>query len=127
MMNFKTPVWADAGHTAIDVTVQHPVYGWIPYTCTAHMDTPEGRELWQALQSSDIGAYSAPVIPEYALAEQARAKRDQLLSDTDYLVQPDYPISAQKLADVKAYRQALRDITQQPDFPRIINWPERNF
>jgi len=58
-------------------------------------------------------------------AEQAvRAKRDGLISATDYLLASDYPISAKDLEVVKAYRQALRDVPQQEGFPLDIVWPE---
>lgn len=57
-------------------------------------------------------------------AEAARAKRDTLIADTDYLLMPDYPISDEDLEAVKAYRQALRDVPQQSGFPLEIDWPE---
>lgn len=56
-------------------------------------------------------------------AEQARQKRDRLIADTDYLLCADYPISAEDLEAVKAYRQALRDVPQQEGFPTEIEWP----
>lgn len=56
-------------------------------------------------------------------AEQARQKRDRLIADTDYLLCADYPISAEDLEAVKAYRQALRDVPQQKGFPTEIEWP----
>lgn len=55
--------------------------------------------------------------------DQARAKRDYLISKTDYLLTADYPISAEDLEAVKAYRQALRDVPQQEGFPNDIEWP----
>lgn len=57
------------------------------------------------------------------LAREARDKRDRLLDDSDWYVMPDYPASAEGLAAVKAYRQALRDISIQTGFPRQIEWP----
>ena len=30
---------------------------------------------------------------------------------------PDYPLDTDKLEEIKAYRQALRDLPQQPGFP----------
>ena len=127
MMDFKNPVWADKAHTAIDVMINHPFHGWIPYTCTTDMDTEEGRELWEQLQSdiASIAEYVPPVISDEALAAEARSKRDQLLADTDYLLMPDYPIEPDRLAKVKIYRQALRDIPEQSGFPRTITWPEK--
>lgn len=58
------------------------------------------------------------------LEEQARQKRDSLISQTDYLLMADYPISAEDLEAVKKYRQALRDVPQQKGFPKSISWPE---
>ena len=60
-----------------------------------------------------------------ALAASARQKRDRLIAVTDYLVTPDYPIEPDRLAKVKIYRQALRDIPEQSGFPRSITWPEK--
>lgn len=59
------------------------------------------------------------------LAAEIRAARDVLLTETDHLVMPDYPISEEDLSLVKAYRQALRDITEQEGFPRSVEWPEK--
>lgn len=56
--------------------------------------------------------------------EQIRSKRDSLISDTDYLLMDDYPISSEDLEAVKAYRQALRDVPQQEGFPFDVVWPE---
>ena len=59
------------------------------------------------------------------LAASARQKRDRLIAVTDYLVTPDYPIKPDRLAKVKIYRQALRDIPEQSGFPRSITWPAK--
>ena len=56
-------------------------------------------------------------------AKAAREKRDRLLAETDYLLMPDYPISSETLASLKAYRQALRDVPEQSGFPASIEWP----
>ena len=56
-------------------------------------------------------------------AKAAREKRDGLLAETDYLLMPDYPITAKSLEAVKKYRQALRDITVQKGFPFTVEWP----
>ena len=56
-----------------------------------------------------------------SLASTARARRDALLRECDYMALPDYPSPPNGLLD---YRQALRDITDQPGFPHSIQWPE---
>lgn len=54
-----------------------------------------------------------------------RSQRDELLAQTDYLLMNDYPIDEQSLQLVKQYRQTLRDIPQQKDFPNNVQWPDR--
>lgn len=74
-----------------------------------------------------VEAIPAPT-PEEEKSEleaQVRAQRDELIAETDYLLMADYPISAEQLADVKAYRQALRDVPQQDGFPNNVEWPEK--
>lgn len=56
--------------------------------------------------------------------QSVRSKRDSLISDTDYLLMDDYPISSEDLEAVKAYRTALRDVPQQEGFPYDVVWPE---
>ena len=79
-------------------------------------------------KSSGIGSIAIVLTDaEYdtVLAASARQKRDRLIAVTDYLVTPDYPIEPDRLAKVKIYRQALRDIPEQAGFPRTITWPEK--
>ena len=52
-------------------------------------------------------------------------RRNNLLNDSDYLMMADYPISDEKKQEIKAYRQALRDIPQQDGFPENIVWPDK--
>lgn len=63
------------------------------------------------------------VVTEEQMARKVRFQRDRLLSACDYYVMPDYPSTEEGLTKVKAYRQALRDITQQDGFPYQIDWP----
>jgi Phage tail assembly chaperone protein len=52
-----------------------------------------------------------------------RGERDRLISMTDYTQMPDCPITTESKANFLAYRQSLRDITNQTD-PYNIVWPE---
>ena len=58
------------------------------------------------------------------VAERMRLKRDKLLEASDFYVMPDYPASDYGLVEVRAYRQALRDVTKQAGFPNEIEWPQ---
>ena len=72
-----------------------------------------------------IAIYLTDAEYDTVLAASARQKRDRLIAATDYLVTPDYPIESDRLAKVKIYRQALRDIPEQSGFPRSITWPAK--
>lgn len=61
---------------------------------------------------------------EKALAEGARRRRDDQLRTSDWIV-----IKAQEEGSTipetwKTYRQALRDVPSQEEFPRNITWPD---
>ena len=58
------------------------------------------------------------------VAERMRLKRDKLLEASDYYMMVDYPATDDGVVAVKAYRQALRDITKQEGFPNDIEWPK---
>lgn len=52
-----------------------------------------------------------------------RAERDRLLLETDWTQVLDAPISAECREAFRMYRQALRDVPQQENFPRDVIWP----
>ena len=56
-----------------------------------------------------------------ALEATERAKRDDLLKETDHYGLSDVTMSD----DMTAYRQALRDVPQQEGFPGTITWPTK--
>lgn len=58
------------------------------------------------------------------IATRVRAKRDRLITETDYYLMPDYPSNPQNLEELKVYRQALRDLPVQEGFPRNVRWPD---
>lgn len=64
---------------------------------------------------------------EYTEAREAamvRSERDRRLAVCDYTATLDYPASDAEREAWRAYRQALRDISEQPDFPWTVTWPE---
>ena len=54
-------------------------------------------------------------------ANEVRAKRNQLLVQSDWTQVADVPVDKAAWA---IYRQALRDITTQEEFPLEVIWPE---
>ena len=60
---------------------------------------------------------AVPRLSDEELFTQLRIARDSRIVATDYMVLSDYPIDDAKLAVVKEYRQALRDLPQQEGAP----------
>lgn len=58
-----------------------------------------------------------------ALADTQRGERDRLLAAADWSMLPDAPLNGDQRSAWVVYRQALRDVTEQPGFPTDITWP----
>lgn len=95
------------------------------YVSLENEDSSEAYKIIKAQFDSGELVPDAPEIDLGAIDAEVRAKRNRILTDTDYLVNPDYPISDDDREAVKAYRQALRDITKQEGFPLDVVWPEK--
>lgn len=83
-------------------------------------------EAWaEAATEEEIAAWDAEHMPSAEeLEQQARAKRDRLLAETDWTQVLDAPIDAATREAYRVYRQALRDVPEQEGFPQTIVWPE---
>lgn len=95
------------------------------YTANSNDESPITlwlNELWKSGKITP-DPFVEPVQSEEDLARCIRNKRNTILSNTDYLVNSDYPISKADKTRVKEYRQLLRDITKQQDFPNNVEWP----
>jgi len=78
----------------------------------------------QFTQRFDGEAWVTPVLPDPTpeeLADNVRAERDALLYASDWTQVADAPVDQAAWA---AYRQALREVPQQADFPQSVGWPE---
>ena len=64
--------------------------------------------------------YKEPEKTIEELAQEKRAERNAILDATDKFVSvPDYPITDEEREQYKAYRQYLRDVPEQPEFPSV--------
>jgi hypothetical protein len=57
------------------------------------------------------------------LIESALEKRKLLFLECDWTQLPDAQLTIAQVDAWKVYRQALRDITEQPNYPNTIIWP----
>jgi hypothetical protein len=118
-METRNPIYTS--QATIDCEINHPSYGWIPFTASPNDVEPLGRELFANLEHS-AEPFIAPPTPDPAevLAAETRAKRDNLLTASDWTQVADAPVDQAAWA---IYRQALRDIPAQEGFPASVVWP----
>ena len=121
-----------ADNLRMDVEINHPDHGWIPYTLdSSDTDNHVNNDEVMALIGDDFAAYVAPTQAELdtAAASQVRAERDyKLATEVDPLVTnplrwADLP--AAKQAEWAQYRTDLLNITDQSVFPHNVVWPTK--
>jgi hypothetical protein len=64
-------------------------------------------------------------LEQHRMLLQTRMQRDDALIRSDVAVLRAYEAGVPVSAEWVAYRQALRDIPQQPGFPDSIQWPTK--
>lgn len=85
----------------------------------------EAEQVPEGVEISALRFETGEVIVDTELAATVlREKRTKLLRDTDWTQSLDAPISAESREEIRLYRQALRDITEQAGFPLNVTWPE---
>ena len=101
-------------------------YDVFPFTEEPMPDTAPGtRAVKDALPTQDdignwVMRWSIVDIPLEEKAVTIRRKRDKLLAQSDWTQVADAPVDQTAWA---TYRQTLRDIPQQVEFPNNVNWP----
>ena len=120
-MDYRNPIYTKNG--LIDCEINHPIHGWIPFTCDPN-DT--GAKFDTATLFAEMQPHAAPYAPPpppsaEQLALEIRTERNWLLAESDWTQLPDVPEAIRSAW--ATYRQALRDVPQQPGFPDNVTWP----
>lgn len=130
MMNYRNARRTDS--EAIDCEIDHPVYGWTPFTCHP-LDTGADFDVSELYARIDSDPATAPYIPptqaelDAAASKLVRKQRDRVLSlVVDPLVSNplrwgDLTYDQQK--SWSDYRRVLLDLPQQVGFPHNVIWP----
>lgn len=125
----RNPVHNSTG--SIDCEVNHPSFGWIPFTASKDDCELHGRELHSELLDGihgDIAPYVEHVTTLEEKSENVRTDRDNLLLRVDAFA--SNPLRWGSLATedkdaVTIYRQKLLDVPQQDSFPDNVEWPAK--
>jgi hypothetical protein len=124
-------------NTSINVEINHPQYGWIPYLLTDYdTDTTVDNDAVMALIGTDFAAYAGP---EHVLLTQEQTDEINALGirteRNDILITFVDPVVSNQLrwgaltdaqqTKVTDYRTNLLNITDQSTFPTSVAWPTR--
>lgn len=126
----RNAVSLQADNLRMEVEIDHPVHGWIPYHLDPDDDdtTVDNAEI-MALIGSSFSPYVAPTQAEIdaKAAYFVRDERDFILSSvvdpivTNPLRWAD--LTSAKQAEWTQYRTDLLDIPDQSGFPHSVTWP----
>jgi len=118
----------------IDCEINHPNYGWIPFTCDPN-DTGAAFDVSDLHARMSAGPATLPYTPptqaelDAAKAGEVRAERDNRLArDVDSIAGNALrwaALTAGQQQALAAYRQALLDVPQQSGFPYNVTWPAK--
>jgi len=121
-----------ADNLRMDVEINHPKFGWIPYTLDpSDTDTTIDNDAVMALIGTDFAAYVPPTQAELdaAAAVQVRADRDnRLVTEVDPIVSNALrwaDLTATKQAEWTQYRTDLLNVPDQAGYPTDITWPNK--
>jgi len=119
-------------NTRMDVEINHPQFGWIPYTLNpTDTDTTINNSQVMALIGTDFVAYVAPTQAELDAEKEVevRSERDNILTRVvDPIVSNPLrwaELTSDKQAEWSQYRTDLLDVPQQSGFPNTITWPTK--
>lgn len=128
-MKFRNPKYC-IDRISIDCEIDHPVYGWIPYTCNPNDNESmiDAKKLYNdILEAGNIIDVSEEEIRQN-LEYRIRDRRNILLvSNVDSVICNPLrwkSLTEKQKKEYEIYRQALLDITDQKDFPYNVVWPE---
>jgi hypothetical protein len=100
---------------SIDCEIQHPDYGWIPFTASEDDAETHGKAIFETLKDS-----AAPYVPPpppteeelQSIADRERiAELKKLLADSDYKAMPDYDKTDSSILEQRqAWREEIRTL-----------------
>jgi hypothetical protein len=130
--NVRNAQSLSADNLHMDVEIEHPIYGWIPYSITPHdTDTTIDNNLIISLIGNNFLTYVELAQEELdaETAAQVRSDREyKLFTEVDPLVSNFLrwaDISSEKQTEWTQYRIDLLDVPQQSGFPNNIIWPNK--
>ena len=126
---YRNAVSLKEDNSLMDVEINHPDHGWIPYTISASdTDQTIDNTALLALIGSDFTA-STQEARDARLGSKQRSVRDgKLRSEVDSIVSNPLrwaDMTSEKQTEWSQYRTDLLNVPQQSGFPNTISWPTK--
>ena len=126
---YRNAVSMSSDNSIMDVEINHPVYGWVPYTINTSVANPSvDREALLSLIGTDFQAFSQ-ADQDARVAVVMRGERDyRLTHEVDPIVTNPLrwaDLTTAKQNEWTQYRTDLLNVPQQAGFPNTINWPTK--
>lgn len=121
-------VYSQATNTFYDTQISQDIpAGSVEVTPERHAEilaelTGRGKALAADVQGMPT-VIDAPTASTVELATSARKRRNQLLTESDWVVVKAVETGTPVPTQWKAYRKELRNLPEQRGFPETINWP----
>ena len=128
-MTFNIRNAKDNGNGTYDCEIEHPEYGWIPFTATSYDLDEDGKDIFSRIHSGMAGEVAEYTPPSFETqAEIVREERNARLRKFDVeLYRNEFywnSLTQEQRNERLAYRQSLLDIPQQEGFPYTVVWPD---
>lgn len=129
-MRYRNAKYID--ETRIDCEIEHPAYGWIPYTLDpkdTDMTIDNNYLLSEMAKNGNVAEYQPPSDIEIfdAKATEIRREREfKLITEVDTIagnILRWNGLTPEQQQALSKYRQELLDITNQETFPHSVSWP----
>ena len=125
----RNAVSQNVENTKFEVEINHPEYGWIPYTLNPEdTDMTVNNDDLVTLIGSNFDAFSQSDA-DVKTAYKIRFTRDSLLEgEVDRMISNHIRWATLTTTQQNAwtqYRTDLLNIPQQSGFPNTVNWPEQ--
>ena len=127
--NVRNAVSWNAENTIFDVEIEHPEYGWIPYTLNPDdTDSTIDNTALRTLIGNNYRVRTQAEIDTEASNLVRMEREDRLVNEVDPIVSNPLrwaDLTTEQQNAWTQYRTDLLNITDQAGFPHNVTWPTK--
>jgi hypothetical protein len=110
-MDIRNPVFT--ADNRIDCEIEHPVYGWIPFTADPNDVEAHGQEIYASALAMGPADYVAPAVVPPTKADQEELRRSAYQQEAD----PLFFMSQRGEATVEEWQAKVAEIKARYPYP----------